>query len=176
MAGNRLTALLTIAIAVAACGVHGAATRTVGTAEDAASITDTAQAEQFGKSRQRLDGNVGTVDPSTGTITVRTAAGDLTLHYPPESLGGMRSGEPVVVEYAIAKGRATTWAYNAPAGARAQRVYATVEEANHTTGWVRVRWDAGMLNLVFLPTAIQNLNPGDPVTVDLAFSKMLSPR
>ena len=175
MTKKQLAALL--AIAVAACGIRSA-TRTAGTAESAApgSITDTVQADQFAESRQRLNGNVGTVDSSNGTVTMRTAAGELTLHFPPEPLRGMRSGEPLIVEYSIAKGDATTWAYNAPAGAGAQRVFATVDEADHRTGWIRVRWDTGTLNLVFPPRAIQNLNPGDRVTVDLAFSKMILPR
>ena len=66
MAENRLVALL--AIAVAACGIRCAATRNAGTVENAApeSITATAQADQFAESRQRLDGNVGTVDASNG--------------------------------------------------------------------------------------------------------------
>jgi hypothetical protein len=123
-----------------------------------------------------LNGNVDSVDPSNGTVTVRTAAGKLALHFPPESLGGTRSGEPLIVEYAIAKGEATTWAYNGPAGAGFQRVFATVDEADHHTGWVRVRWGTGTLELAFPPRAIQNLNPGDRVTVDLAFSKLVQPR
>jgi hypothetical protein len=175
MTKSRLAALL--AIVVAAGDIAGA-TQTAGAAESAApeSITDNAQADQFAQSRQRLNGNVGSVDAGNGTVTVRTAAGELTLHFPPESLDGTSSGAPLIVEYAIAKGEATTWAYNAPDGAGAQRVFANVEEANHDTGWISVRWHTGMLKLVFPPRTIQNLNPGDRVTVDLAFSRMISPR
>ena len=171
---SRLAALL----AVAACGIRSA-TRTAGTAESAArgSITDTAQADQFAESRQRLNGNVGTVDSSNGTVTVGTAAGELTLHFPPESLGGMRSGEPLIVEYPRSPrerprpGPTTRRPAPEPSACLPpwlRRITAP--------GGVRVRWDTAMLNLVFPPPAIQNLNPGDRVTADLAFSRMISPR
>lgn len=175
MAKRRLAALFAIVLAT---GGNAAATQIAGASASAVpeSITAAAQADQFAQSRQRLDGNVDAVDPSNGTVTVNTAAGKLTLHFPLESLGGMRSGEPLRVEYAIAKGEATTWAYNAPAGAGAQRVFATVDQVNHGTGWIGVRWDTGVLELAFPPPAIQNLNAGDRVTVDLAFSKMMSTR
>jgi hypothetical protein len=128
--------------------------------------------EQSAASRQQVSGNVSAIDQAKGLVTLATATGALTVLFPPQTLRGMHTGDPLMVEYAIAKGAAATRSYDAPEGAGEHRVFAMVDDVSHDTGWVRARADQKMLQLAFPPAVVRNLAAGDRVTIDLAFTKM----
>ena len=51
-----------------------------------------------------MRGTITTIDPRTGILSLRTSAGDLTLHFPPPSMTGLKAGDTITVHLAFEKG------------------------------------------------------------------------
>ncbi|MGE3539661.1 MAG: BON domain-containing protein [Candidatus Tectimicrobiota bacterium] len=50
-----------------------------------------------------MRGTITALDPQTGRLTLRTGAGELTLHFPPASVRGLTVGEALIVHLAFEK-------------------------------------------------------------------------
>jgi hypothetical protein len=57
---------------------------------------------QEGKHAMR--GTITALDHSTGSLSLRTGAGALQLHFPPSSLEGLKAGDTITVHLAFEKG------------------------------------------------------------------------
>ncbi len=136
----------------------------VGSSPPAEPNTNTATA------RQRIDGNVSSVDRTNGVVRIASAGGNVQLQFPPQTLHGMRSGEPLIVEYGISRG-AHPRAYDAAPGPGANQVVGTVSHVDHDTGRVQVAAPRTTLSLLFPAADVRDVRPGDIVTVDLAFTR-----
>jgi hypothetical protein len=122
--------------------------------------------------QQEVSGRVSEVNPSTGSLSVASAAGTLKLHFPPQALRGVHKGDPITAEYAFMReGERPTRAYDAPAGAGEHQMTGTVSEVNHDTGWLQVKTGDTLLELPFPREAVRDLKAGDRITIDLAFAK-----
>jgi hypothetical protein len=51
--------------------------------------------------RHTMEGEVTRVDPKTGHLTVKTAEGNLSLHFPPSALDNVKKGDRVSVELGL---------------------------------------------------------------------------
>jgi hypothetical protein len=51
-----------------------------------------------------IRGTITTIDQRTGILSLRTSAGDLTLHFPPPSVTGLKAGDTITVHVAFEKG------------------------------------------------------------------------
>jgi hypothetical protein len=51
-----------------------------------------------------MRGTITTIDQRTGILSLRTSAGDLTLHFPPSSVMGLKAGDTITVHMAFEKG------------------------------------------------------------------------
>ena len=49
-------------------------------------------------------GTVTTIDQRTGILSLRTSMGELTLHFPPPSVTGLKEGETITVHLSFEKG------------------------------------------------------------------------
>ena len=50
-----------------------------------------------------MRGTITTIDQRTGILSLRTSAGDLTLHFPPPSMTGLKAGDTITVHLAFEK-------------------------------------------------------------------------
>jgi hypothetical protein len=51
-----------------------------------------------------MRGTITTIDQRTGILNLRTSTGDLTLHFPPSSVTGLKAGDTITVHLAFEKG------------------------------------------------------------------------
>jgi len=49
------------------------------------------------KGKHSMSGEITNIDRSTGQVTVKTGAGDLDLHFPPQSLANLNKGDNITV-------------------------------------------------------------------------------
>ncbi len=54
--------------------------------------------------RHWMEGKVESVDHKTGWVKVKTAEGDLTVHFPAESVKDLKEGETITVHLSYTKG------------------------------------------------------------------------
>src|SRR5262245_62060967 len=125
--------------------------------------------------RQHVEGKVSAVDPSTGMVSVASAAGTVQLQFPPDTIRDVKKGGYIGVDYVLTKGSAPS--ANAPSGAGANQMAGTVERVDHKKGWVDVKTDQTQLTLRFPAKAVRDVKEGDPVTVGMSFTRHIgSPR
>ena len=67
----------------------------------AASSPSAAPAAAAYTGRHTMTGEVTSIDSSKGRVTLKTAEGDLDLHFPPAALSNVHKGDRVTVEMAI---------------------------------------------------------------------------
>ena len=60
--------------------------------------TDTPQ-----EGEHAMRGTITTIDQRKGILSLRTSAGDLTLHFPPPSMTGLKAGDTITVHLAFEK-------------------------------------------------------------------------
>lgn len=126
--------------------------------------------------QQQVTGNVSEITPSKGLLTLASAGGPLKLHFPPPSIGDVKKSDQITVQFAFAKGGAEAQrAYDAPNGLGEHRMTGALTKVDHTTGWIHLQTDQATLQLPFPPQTVHNLKTGDPITIDLAFSKGANP-
>lgn len=63
-----------------------------------------AGADALQEEEHTLRGTITTLDQRTGMLSLRTSAGDLTLHFPPSSMTGLKAGDTITVHLAFEKG------------------------------------------------------------------------
>jgi hypothetical protein len=51
--------------------------------------------------RHTMEGEVTRIDPSKGTMSLKTAEGTMDLHFPPSALANIKKGDRVAVELAL---------------------------------------------------------------------------
>jgi hypothetical protein len=96
------------AVVTAAALVFGAAPALAGEGKAAAGGSDqyktaapkTEGATEF-KGRHTMEGEVTRVDPTKGTMSLKTAEGTMDLHFPPSALANVKKGDRVAVELAL---------------------------------------------------------------------------
>jgi hypothetical protein len=57
-----------------------------------------------GEAGRTVRGEVSTVNESRGTLTIKTADGELDLRFPPAAVKGLRKGDHIVVRLAVVAG------------------------------------------------------------------------
>jgi len=119
---------------------------------------------------QHVEGKVSAVDPSTGMVSVASAAGTVRLHFPPDTIRDMKKGGYLGVDYELTKGSAAS----APNGPGANQITGTVQRVDHKKGWVDVKADQTHLTLRFPAKAVRDVKQGDPVTVGMSFTRHVS--
>ncbi|MEW5944095.1 MAG: hypothetical protein AB1710_09645 [Pseudomonadota bacterium] len=55
--------------------------------------------------KHSMTGTIKEIDPKTGTLAVKTEAGDLRLHFPPSSLKDLKVGDTITVHMSFSKGK-----------------------------------------------------------------------
>lgn len=63
-----------------------------------------AGADTLQEGEHAMRGTITTIDQRTGILSLRTSAGDLTLHFPPPSMTGLKTGDTITVHLAFEKG------------------------------------------------------------------------
>jgi hypothetical protein len=124
--------------------------------------------------QQRVSGTVADINQEKGLVALTSADGPLKLHFPPQSIRGVRIGDSIVVQIAIAKAdapEASTRAYDAPAGLGQHRMTGTVLMVDHDKGGLQVKTNESILFLRFAPRKLQDVNVGERIIVDLSYSK-----
>lgn len=124
--------------------------------------------------QQQVTGTVADITADKGLLALTAPDGVLKLHFPPGSIRDVRIGDTITVQYAIAKAGASAGsmrAYDAPAGLGEHKMTGTVLMVDHEKGGLQVKTDETVLALRFPPAALQNLNAGERITIDLAYSK-----
>jgi hypothetical protein len=53
------------------------------------------------KGEHAMRGTITAIDQRTGILSLRTSAGELTLHFPPPSVTGLKAGETITVHLAF---------------------------------------------------------------------------
>jgi hypothetical protein len=124
--------------------------------------------------QQRISGTVADINQEKGLVALTSPDGLLKVHFPPQSIRGVRIGDSITVQFAIAKADASggsTRAYDAPAGFGQHRMAGTVLMVDHEKGDLQVKTDASVLVLHFPPGDLQDVNVGERIVVDLSYSK-----
>jgi hypothetical protein len=135
---------------------------------------DVQKQEPTAGSSEEVSGTVAEIDHSTGALALASRGGTLKLHFPPSSISEIKQGDTITAWLAIEKAAApagSTRAYDAPIGSGQHRMTGVVGQIRPARGWVSVKSGDTELDLRFTPEALKDLNPGDSVVVDLAFTK-----
>jgi hypothetical protein len=66
-----------------------------------ATAAPAAETHQGMSGRHKMTGTVTDIDHDKGTVTLKTDAGPLSLHFPPSAVEGMKEGDKATVELAI---------------------------------------------------------------------------
>jgi hypothetical protein len=51
--------------------------------------------------RRIMNAEVTSVDPASGDVSLKTPEGNMTLNFPPSTLGPLKAGDPVTLELAV---------------------------------------------------------------------------
>lgn len=113
-------------------------------------------------------GSITTINHQTGVLSLNTGASELLLHFPPQVVQNLKTGDLITVHlgFTTGKGAAPDGHYQ---GEHTMR--GTITDIDHQTGRLQLNTAAGELTLNFLPQATQGLKRDDQITVHLGFTK-----
>ncbi len=123
--------------------------------------------------QQRVTGIVTEINQSKGSLTLASWVGPLKLHFPPQSVRDVKKGDWITAQFAFAKAgtpEGSARAYDMPTGRAEHRMTGTVRDVDDK-GWLVVETEHTTLELHFPAEVLHDLEKGDRITVDMAFSK-----
>ena len=147
---------------------------------DALGITKTDEERYAANLRgeHRFTGKVTAIDHDTGLVTFATSGNTLNLHFPPDSLKNVKTGDHLTVEagFAMADAEKPEGAQprSKPAGDQPLHgdhwMTGTVTSVNSSTGLVTVKTDDAPLTVQFPRSSLRDLKEGDKIALELAFA------